>query len=152
MSILVLTCMLAFGPITGSLIAVTGTLTSAILGYITGRKLGRRPVRLLAGARVNRISRQLASHGVLAIAAARLLPFIPFSHVSITAGATHVRPLDFVVGSLLGTLPGILTAALFAHVIVREPGVGLVAELVLFVALLVAGLIFVRARLRGHAS
>jgi len=148
-SILVLACALAFGPITGSLIAIGGTFTSAVLGYITGRALGRHSVRLLAGPRVNRISRQLASHGVLAIAAARLLPFVPFSHVSITAGATHVRPLDYVVGSLLGTLPGILTCALLAHVIVQQPGIGLVVELALFTALLVGGLVFVRARLRG---
>jgi phospholipase D1/2 len=152
MSILVLACELAFGPIVGSLVSVAGTLASALLGYFTGRWLGRGPVRLLAGRTINRISRQLASHGVLAIAAARLLPFIPFSHVSITAGATHVRPLDFVVGSLLGTLPGILTAALLADVIVREPGVGLAVEAALFAAMLLAGLIFVRTRLRGRAN
>ena len=84
--------------------------------YAAGRLLPRDAVRRLAGARVNGITRRLTRGGALAVARLRLVPSAPFRVVSLVAGAARLRPVDFLLGTLLVLLPG--TAAI-AFVSVR---------------------------------
>lgn len=127
MSVLVLATELAFGAGMGSVISLVGGMASSIAGYAQGRVIGRRWLRRLGGTRVNAVSRALARHGVLTIAAARLMPLVPWTLTSLIAGASHVRPLDYVLGTLGGLVPVVLAAALLSDAASRPGMYGLLA-------------------------
>lgn len=104
--------------------ALGGCLSNAALTYTVGAWLGREAIRSLAGRRINRLSRRLATRGVLSVAIARNLPIAPFAVVNMVAGASHIRLKDFLLGTLLGMAPGVCALVLFTDRLlhaVREP-------------------------------
>ena len=73
---------------------------------------------------MKRVSRQLQRRGILAVIAARMVPVGNFSLINITAGALGVRFRDYLIGNVLGLLPGVLALTVFADRIgatVRHP-------------------------------
>lgn len=102
---------IAFGPWDGTLYTLTGATLGATVSYAIGRYLGREGVRLFAGERINRVSLRLAERGVLAVFVIRLLPIAPFAIVNMIAGTSHIRIRDFVLGTILGMLPGAVLIA-----------------------------------------
>ncbi len=123
-TVLILGLGLLFDPVLAVAIAIGGSLASALCGYAIGRTLWRDQVRQLAGERVNRISRGIARRGILAIALARIFPVAPFSIVNLVAGASHVRPADFALGTAIAMTPGTCLIVLLADRVLaaaREP-------------------------------
>ncbi|HEX5043895.1 MAG TPA: VTT domain-containing protein [Candidatus Polarisedimenticolaceae bacterium] len=104
-----------FGPWQGFVYGVLGSLASAVAGYGVGRMLGREGVRRLAGTRLNDVSARLGRLGTFAVVAVRLVPVAPFMIVNLIAGAVHIRPRQYVAGTLLGMTPGILLLTVFGH-------------------------------------
>lgn len=105
---LIIVVVLAFGPLTGFVYALIGSLLSAVTGYGLGNLLGRHTVRRLAGRRINQVSRQLARRGLLTMLIVRIVPVAPFSIINLVAGASHIRFRDFLWGTIFGMTPGIL--------------------------------------------
>ena len=84
----------------------------------------------------------------------RLLPVAPFSVVNVVAGASHIRWSDFLLGTLIGLLPGVATMSFFvdrAVAAIRDPGAGTFVLLAAAVALIVGLAIILRRRLRNRA-
>jgi len=100
--------------------ALAGSLLSGLTTYLIGRTLGRETVRRLAGERLNAISRKLAERGLLAVVLVRIMPVAPYSIVNIVAGASHIGLRDFLLGTAIGLLPGILGIVLFVDRIVAS--------------------------------
>ena len=92
---------IAFGPILGPIYAMAGCLASASMGFAIGRWLGVRRVERLGGERILRVTRALNRNGTLAVFLVRKVP-APFTLVNIVIGASTVRYLDFILGTLLG--------------------------------------------------
>jgi uncharacterized membrane protein YdjX (TVP38/TMEM64 family) len=89
-------------------------------------------VRRLAGTRANRLSERIGERGIATVIVLRLLPIAPFTIVNLVAGASHIRLRDFMIGSVLGMVPGILLTVTFAHQLVnaiRHPSIGSVAAM-----------------------
>ncbi|RQZ41702.1 hypothetical protein DIE16_03970 [Burkholderia sp. Bp9090] len=123
---------LVFGAWPGFAYAAVGSLTAAAATYGIGRWLGRDAVRRFAGARANRLSEHIGRRGVVAMAVLRLLPIAPFTIVNLVAGASHIGLRDFLVGTAIGMLPGIVLTVTFAHQLTaafRHPGPGAFAWL-----------------------
>jgi phosphatidylserine/phosphatidylglycerophosphate/cardiolipin synthase-like enzyme/uncharacterized membrane protein YdjX (TVP38/TMEM64 family) len=99
---------MTLGPVTGFLSAAGGCLGSAALAFGAGMMMGENGIRRIMGQRLNRMSRNAASNGVLSIAVLRLLPIAPFTAINLVAGASHIRFGDYMIGTALGMLPGIL--------------------------------------------
>lgn len=138
---------IVFGVMPGALYALLGTLCSSAIGYAIGELLGRDLVRRLLGARINQLSRRLAKRGVLAMIVLRTLPLAPFSVVNLVSGASHIRLRDFLLGTALGMLPGIVLTTAFAHNLVmaiRRPSQETLGVLVIVVLLLTGFAIVVR--------
>ena len=151
--VLIAATALVFGPVLGPLYALTGALVSAALTFAIGRKLGRETVRKLAGTRVNDLSRRLAQRGLVAVAFVRMLPIAPFSVVNVVAGASHIRWSDFLVGTVIGLLPGVTVMSFFvdrAVAAIQDPGVTTFALLGIAVAIIVALVWTLRRRLRAR--
>jgi uncharacterized membrane protein YdjX (TVP38/TMEM64 family) len=67
---------------------------------------------------MNRLSRRLARKGILAVVVVRNIPMAPFAIVNMVAGASHIKLKDFLLGTALGMLPGIVANTVFADRVV----------------------------------
>ncbi len=113
-TVLVIATAMVFPAFTATGYALGGCLLSAILTYGIGARLGSAPLERVAGRRINRLNKRLARKGILAIAVIRNLPLAPFTLVNMAAGASKVRFRDYVVGTGIGMLPGIVAVTFFA--------------------------------------
>ena len=103
---------LLFGPWLATAYILLGATLGGAISYAIGDYLGHRGLQHFAGERINRVSRRLAERGVLSVVVIRLLPIAPFAIVNMIAGASHLRVRDFLIGTLLGMLPGTLIISL----------------------------------------
>jgi uncharacterized membrane protein YdjX (TVP38/TMEM64 family) len=60
------------------------------------------------------VTEVLRTRGIVAMTALRLVPVAPFSVEGVIAGAVRVKFLDYMIGTFLGLLPGVLAATVFA--------------------------------------
>jgi len=111
-NVLIAATMIVFGPLAGVAYALLGSLLNAWVLYEIGRVLPAsqlrarldRPLRLLTG--------RMSHQGILAIMLIRIVPVAPYSVVNVIAGAAHVARVQYLVGTALGMLPGIILNAL----------------------------------------
>lgn len=140
-TLLIATTALTFGPWWGSVYSLTGSLISALLGYGVGQYLGRKSVQKLAGSSINRLSRRLAHHGMLAVITVRIIPVAPFTVINLVAGASHIKARDYLLGTLVGMLPGILGITVFADSLlktVQQPDPTQIALFVLLAVIIIS--------------
>jgi uncharacterized membrane protein YdjX (TVP38/TMEM64 family)/phosphatidylserine/phosphatidylglycerophosphate/cardiolipin synthase-like enzyme len=97
-----------FGPWLGFALAGTGAIASAIVTYGVGAAIGRQAMENVLGPRLNRVRRAIVQRGVLAVAAIRLVPIAPFTVVNLVAGASKIRFVDYLVGTVIGMAPGLI--------------------------------------------
>jgi phospholipase D1/2 len=146
-TMLIIATGMAFGPLLGFTYALVGCLVSAALTFSIGSLVGRETMRRLAGRHVSRLSHRLARHGLTAILIVRILPVAPFTIVNIMAGASEVRFRDFILGTFLGMLPGLLAMTLFGDRLqsaIQDPK----AESFMILVALVVALVLVMTWLR----
>jgi uncharacterized membrane protein YdjX (TVP38/TMEM64 family) len=143
-TVLIAVTVLAFGPVLGFTYSFAGTVLSAAVTFFVGHLLGRQWVRRLGGTTLHRLSRRLAKQGILSVMAVRVVPVAPFTVVNVVAGASHIRFRDFLIGTIVGMLPGLLGMTVFIDRLVatvKNPGprgfaiMAVVALIILAVAL-----------------
>ncbi|MEJ2871612.1 TVP38/TMEM64 family protein [Actinomycetospora sp. OC33-EN08] len=100
---------LMFGPAWGVAIAVAASMVSALLGFWIARRLGGRAIARLGPKRVQMLEERLCERELLTVTSSRLVG-IPFAPLNYTLGVTSVRWPAYVVGTLVGLVPG--TAAI----------------------------------------
>ncbi|QQO21858.1 VTT domain-containing protein [Bradyrhizobium diazoefficiens] len=101
----------ALGPWLGFVTAMAGVLLSAFILFAIGRVLGKERLQHLLGRRAARIQERIVGKGILAVVVIRMIPVAPFSLVNIVAGASTLPVRDFLIGTMLGMMPGILAMA-----------------------------------------
>ena len=141
LSVLIVVMAIVYGPVLGPIYTLSGAALSGTVTFWIGRKLGRETVRKLAGRRVNDLSRALGKRGFLPVVVARLLPVGPYSIVNVVAGASHIGWRNFLLGTVIGLAPGVITTSVFIDrtiAAIREPNASTFALLVLIVAAIVA--------------
>lgn len=101
---------LAAGAIFGTAIGVVCVIVSATLGatlaFLATRHLLRDAVMNRLGGRVEEINRELEAHGFNYLLFLRLVPLFPFFLINLSAGLTRLPLRTFVVGTMLGIIPG----------------------------------------------
>ena len=146
---LILITAIIFGPVMGSLYSIVGSLAGAVVTYALGGFLGQDFVRKLAGAKWRRLEQKIGQTGIVAVATLRLLPVAPFTVVNVVSGAFKVPLRDYILGSLLGLVPGIIITNFFAHQLasaIRDPGIGTFLILALLIIITVAGTVWLKRR------
>jgi uncharacterized membrane protein YdjX (TVP38/TMEM64 family) len=154
-SVLMLATVVAFGPIHGGLLALTGALASASVVFWIGRTVGRSALERLLGDRLERVEEVLSDHGLMTVALARNVPVAPYSVVNLAAGATPVSFRDYFFGTLLGFLPAIVALGVVGDRIVeyaRDPSGGSLLTLVGVVAALAAAGVLAGRWLTGRIN
>lgn len=146
LSLLVVVTGLLFGPLWGVAYATLGTLTSSIVSYWVGHWLGRDALMRYGGRHLRGLSGYLSRRGIRTMTVINLLPLAPFTLTNMLAGAFHLNFRDYMIGSTLGIVPGLVAVillgsqlgALFTAASAKElilAGVGLAAGLGLLVGL-----------------
>ena len=97
-----------FGPWEAFAYAQLGVVLAAFCGYLIGTLVSRETVRQMAGPRIHRLTRLLRRRGLIAVTLVRLVPVAPFIIVNVVMGATRIRLHHYIIGTVLGMLPGIL--------------------------------------------
>jgi phospholipase D1/2 len=103
-----------FGPVNGNLYGLAGWLASASLGFCVGRYIGQDWLSGLFDKRFKGLRCVVERRGLLAVLGLRVVPAAPFSIVNMFIGASGIRFSDFILGSILGRIPGIVAFTLFA--------------------------------------
>ncbi|GAA1148597.1 TVP38/TMEM64 family protein [Nesterenkonia lutea] len=95
-----------FGVLEGSLLSVIGVLVGCWAAYHLARALGTEAVRRLLGSHAETVETHLEDTGFQAVCALRLMPGVPYWPVNYGSGAFGVSQRDFVVASVISTVPG----------------------------------------------
>jgi uncharacterized membrane protein YdjX (TVP38/TMEM64 family) len=91
-----------FGWIVGAL----GSIVAAMLGFYIARKGGRSfAIRFVGTKAINFADNWFNRWGVWAVLLGRFAPFIPFDAISYSAGLTKMKLKDFMIPTIIGTLP-----------------------------------------------
>ena len=97
-----------FGPWLGTLWTSLAAVIAAVVAFAFTRTVGREAIaRKLAG-RWQAMDAEMRQGGLFYMFAIRLLPIIPYGLVNFAAGLTSIRFQDYLLGTILGTVPGIL--------------------------------------------
>ena len=113
--LLTLFAAVAYGPYAGFAISMAGIALSAAAAYFTGRAVSRDTVRRIAGKRLNRTSEALRRRGLVAAIAVSIAPVAPFVVVGMVAGAVRLRFWHYLLGTLIGMLPGTIVTTFFGN-------------------------------------
>ncbi|MEV4705416.1 TVP38/TMEM64 family protein [Actinoplanes sp. NPDC049316] len=139
-----------FGAAEGAVYVLAGALLGAVIAFGTGRVLGRDFVRSRTrGAAVDRL---LQRRGLLSVLILRLLPIAPFGLVSYALGATGVRVWTYVLGTLLGIVPGTTLYAVLGANATAPTSPAFIASTAAAVALAAGGLLGARTVIRRASN
>jgi len=131
-----------FGPWLGTLWTSVAALIAAVVSFSFTRTVGREVVVARLGGKFQVMDDRLKQGGLFYMFALRLLPIIPYGLVNFTAGLTSIKFRDYFLGTLLGTVPGILPFVLLGSFGLKALQTGEILPLLValsMIALLVAG-------------
>jgi phospholipase D1/2 len=114
MTLMMAATALVFDPLHGLAYGLAGALAAAVLTFAIGRMVGRFRAGWLARPRFAPLRARLQRRGVLTMATVRWIPGGNFSLINIVAGAIGIRFRDYMLGTLIGILPGLLALTLLA--------------------------------------
>ena len=97
-----------FGAVWGTVWTSIAAILAAILAFGFSRTIGRSLVERKLAGKWESIDREMQQGGFFYMFAVRLLPLIPYGIVNFAAGLTSIKFRDYFLGTLLGTVPGIL--------------------------------------------
>ncbi|SCY29153.1 Uncharacterized membrane protein YdjX, TVP38/TMEM64 family, SNARE-associated domain [Nitrosospira sp. Nl5] len=141
LTVLIIVCVLVFGPWYGFFYSMLGAILSAMSTYALGHLLGRNAVRRFAGTKLRELNRRLANRGLITIIVVRIVPFAPFAVINMIAGASQIRFRDFVLGTAIGMAPGMVGISLFTDRLaatIQKPDLPAFAILAAVVAVIIA--------------
>ncbi len=97
---------LAFGPLYGWLVGALGSIVAALLSFYISRWGGRSlAIRLVGERGIGFADNWFNRWGAWAILLGRFAPFIPFDAISYSAGLTKMKIKNFMIPTVIGTLP-----------------------------------------------
>lgn len=97
---------LAFGFPFGWLVGALGSIVAALLGFYISRKGGRSlAIRFVGENGIKFADNWFNRWGVWAVLLGRFAPFIPFDAISYSAGLTTMKLKNFMIPTIIGTLP-----------------------------------------------
>jgi uncharacterized membrane protein YdjX (TVP38/TMEM64 family) len=141
MLLLIIACAAVFGPALGLVYSSAGLLASAALNYAIGKWLGREMLLNALGPRFDSTRSALTRRGLTTTAIVRTIPGSPFALVSVAAGASDIRFLDYFIGTAIGIMVPVILLTVATEQTSRlltEPSAIQLALLVAVIALWIA--------------
>ena len=97
-----------FGPWLGTLWTSIAAVIAAVVAFAFTRTIGREIITQKLAGHWQSMDAEMRQGGLFYIFAIRLLPIIPYGLVNFAAGLTSIRFRDYFLGTILGTVPGVL--------------------------------------------
>lgn len=139
-----------FGAWMGIVWTSIGAILAAIASFAFTRTVGRTAIERRLKGRWREMDDEIRQGGLFYLFAIRLVPVMPYGLVNFAAGLTSVTFKDYLIGTVLGTVPSVLPFVLLGSSGVRAANTGdllpLLAALGL-TGLLVAGSTWYRQRM-----
>jgi uncharacterized membrane protein YdjX (TVP38/TMEM64 family) len=146
-------CVLAFGPVMGSIYAMAGTVAACTLHFWIGRWGGPNLMQRYGGDTVNRMARFIGKNDFLASAIVRSVPTAPPIVVNLAFGASRANYWRFIAGAAVGSVPKIAVVAIFGQAIAEAFNGGVFIAAIIGFAVIGAWLTFslmARKAVRGE--
>jgi phospholipase D1/2 len=107
------------GPWWGMLYSVLGLFSGATIFYAVGLVLhnGERINRYRVIRNTRKQLEEIKPHGTWAVAVSRMVPSGPFLVVNLVTGLLRFSPRQFLAGSIMGLMPGIVAFSFFGEII-----------------------------------
>ncbi len=150
-TLLIMVTIIVYGTWWGIWYALLGTTLSAVVMFFFGNFLGKSIVGKFSGGLINRVNKQLSQTGLMAVIAFRVIPVAPFSLINLIAGVSSISLRDFLLGTLIGIIPGIVAIAVVADRLtesLRQPDMVSFAVLFAVITILGIGLVCFRRWLK----
>ena len=98
---------LLFGPVKGSLITLAGFTAGSLINFYLARLLGKEWADRFTRGKIRKVDQVISRNGFLSILLMRLIPIFPFDVVSCVGGLSRIKAGSFVLGTLVGSVPGV---------------------------------------------
>jgi uncharacterized membrane protein YdjX (TVP38/TMEM64 family) len=108
-----------FGVMWGTVYNIFASNLGATLAFFMARYFGRDFIASFMKGRIESFDEKVASHGFRFIFTLRLIPLIPFNALNFGAGLSRIAYRDYVLGSVLGMLPGTFIYTYFADALLK---------------------------------
>ncbi len=95
-----------FGPLLGTIYAVSAASAGATLSFLVTRYLLRDAVLARFGNKLEGINQELERRGLNYLLFLRLVPVFPFFLINLAAGLTRLPLRIFMLGTFIGIIPG----------------------------------------------
>ena len=95
-----------FGAIMGTVYANIAATIGATLAFLVTRYLLHDTVMRKFGDRLEKLNKELETRGLNYLLFLRLVPIFPFFLINLAAGLTRLPLRTFVIGTMLGIIPG----------------------------------------------
>jgi uncharacterized membrane protein YdjX (TVP38/TMEM64 family) len=105
-AILSLSAGVIFGPLLGTVYAVSAASIGAGVSFLFARYLLREVVQRKFGPRLEAVNREIGQRGINYLLFLRLVPVFPFFLINLAAGLTGLSLRTFMLGTFLGIIPG----------------------------------------------
>ncbi|MBN2720084.1 MAG: VTT domain-containing protein [Proteobacteria bacterium] len=119
LNLLIISTAVAFPTIPALAYVLTGSLLSSLAGYAVGRLLGKSFVRDFFPAKAEPLYQRLSQGGFVPVLLVRIIPVAPFTSINLFAGAIPVRFRSYMLGTLLGILPGGISLVVFQRSLLK---------------------------------
>lgn len=106
-SILAISSGLIFGFYKGYIYTTIGALLGGSIAFFLARYIGYDLLKKISNDKLSKIEKLINANGFYIIFLLRLIPLFPFDIISYGAGLTSVDYKQFLLATLLGTIPGI---------------------------------------------
>lgn len=97
-----------FGLWMGTLWTSLGAIIAAIAAFALARTVGYEVVSQRLAGRWQAIDAEVQQGAIFYMFAIRLMPILPYGLVNFAAGLTSISFKDYLIGTTLGTVPGIM--------------------------------------------
>jgi uncharacterized membrane protein YdjX (TVP38/TMEM64 family) len=97
-----------FGVVGGTIWTTIAAIIAAVVSFAFTRSIGRDYIAHKLAGKWEAIDAEMRQGGLFYMFAIRLLPLIPYGIVNFAAGLTSISFKDYLIGTGLGTVPGIL--------------------------------------------
>ncbi|QOX79061.1 TVP38/TMEM64 family protein [Trichlorobacter lovleyi] len=95
-----------FGPVMGTIYAVSAASIGATLAFLFTRYLLRDAVLRRFGSKLEGMNKELEERGINYLLFLRLVPLFPFFLINLAAGLTRLPLRTFMLGTFFGIIPG----------------------------------------------
>ena len=113
---LMVVCILAYGPIWGSLLVFVSIVSASSIGYLLGKFFGAGLITNLVGSKTEeKLEDFIDDFGFWAIAITRLNPFLSNDAISFVGGILKMNYLKFIGATLAGIAPLTLFIAIMGE-------------------------------------